>query len=159
MTTIKRAYLCWKCCRSADACRWEGGSSVCSTSVTKRCYWLCCLLKVWQIPDGGLTGPMTEPVVTLEGHSKRVGILAWHPTAFNILLTAGNLIYLHLIVVRQIERHRLHWWFVATHGRGQCLHLKQCMSACQFALSRSLFISNASYVSGCVCFKLQGKVD
>ncbi|CAB1345146.1 unnamed protein product [Coregonus sp. 'balchen'] len=44
---------------------------------------------VWQIPDGGLTGPMTEPVVTLEGHSKRVGILAWHPTAFNVLLTAG----------------------------------------------------------------------
>lgn len=34
--------------------------------------------------------PMTEAVVTLEGHSKRVGILAWHPSAFNILLTAGN---------------------------------------------------------------------
>lgn len=47
-------------------------------------------VQVWQIPDGGLTAPMTEAVVTLEGHSKRVGILAWHPTAFNILLTAGN---------------------------------------------------------------------
>ncbi|XP_077354854.1 coronin-1B isoform X1 [Festucalex cinctus] len=46
-------------------------------------------VQVWQIPDGGLTAPMTEAVVTLEGHSKRVGILAWHPTAFNILLTAG----------------------------------------------------------------------
>ncbi|CAL8327308.1 unnamed protein product [Lota lota] len=46
-------------------------------------------VKVWQIPDGGLTGPMTDPLVTLEGHSKRVGILAWHPTAFNILLSAG----------------------------------------------------------------------
>lgn len=33
---------------------------------------------------------MTEAIVILEGHSKRVGILAWHPTAFNILLTAGN---------------------------------------------------------------------
>ena len=48
--------------------------------------------QVWQIPDGGLVGPMTEPLVTLEGHSKRVGILAWHPTAFNILLSAGRLI-------------------------------------------------------------------
>lgn len=50
-------------------------------------------MKVWQIPDGGLTSPMTEAIATLEGHSKRVGILAWHPTAFNILLTAGNVIY------------------------------------------------------------------
>ncbi|MEQ2266925.1 Coronin-1C-A [Xenotaenia resolanae] len=32
---------------------------------------------------------MTDAIVTLEGHSKRVGILAWHPCAFNILLTAG----------------------------------------------------------------------
>lgn len=48
-----------------------------------------CTVKVWQIPDGGLTSPMTDATVTLEGHSKRVGLLAWHPTAFNILLTAG----------------------------------------------------------------------
>lgn len=46
--------------------------------------------QIWQIPDGGLTSPMTEAVVTLEGHSKRVGILAWHPSALNILLTAGK---------------------------------------------------------------------
>ncbi|CAL9694768.1 unnamed protein product [Knipowitschia caucasica] len=46
-------------------------------------------VKVWQIPDGGLTKPMTEAIVTLEGHSKRVGIIAWHPSAFNILLSAG----------------------------------------------------------------------
>ncbi|KAG9342894.1 hypothetical protein JZ751_015110 [Albula glossodonta] len=45
--------------------------------------------KIWEIPDGGLTKPLTEPVVTLEGHSKRVGILSWHPTAHNVLMTAG----------------------------------------------------------------------
>lgn len=50
------------------------------------------MLKVWQIPDGGLISPMTDATVTLEGHSKRVGLLAWHPTAFNILLTAGRTI-------------------------------------------------------------------
>lgn len=46
--------------------------------------------QIWHIPDGGLTSPMTEAVMTLEGHSKRVGILAWHPSALNILLTAGK---------------------------------------------------------------------
>ncbi|XP_035281999.1 coronin-1B [Anguilla anguilla] len=48
-----------------------------------------CAVKVWQIPDEGLSSPMTEAAVTLEEHSKRVGILAWHPTALNILLSAG----------------------------------------------------------------------
>lgn len=51
---------------------------------------MCLWSKVWQIPDGGLTSAMTEASVTLEEHSKRVGILAWHPTAHNILLTAGE---------------------------------------------------------------------
>ncbi|KAB0394882.1 hypothetical protein E2I00_008117 [Balaenoptera physalus] len=45
--------------------------------------------KVWEIPDGGLMLPLREPVVTLEGHTKRVGIVAWHPTAQNVLLSAG----------------------------------------------------------------------
>nr|KAF6464635.1 coronin 1C [Rousettus aegyptiacus] len=44
---------------------------------------------VWQIPENGLTLSLTEPVVILEGHSKRVGIVAWHPTARNVLLSAG----------------------------------------------------------------------
>lgn len=29
-------------------------------------------------------------MVILEGHSKRVGIVAWHPTARNVLLSAGS---------------------------------------------------------------------
>ncbi|NXG49751.1 COR1B protein, partial [Psilopogon haemacephalus] len=45
--------------------------------------------QVWQIPEGGLSQPLTEPVVVLEGHSKRVGIVSWHPTARNVLLSAG----------------------------------------------------------------------
>ncbi|KAG9465574.1 hypothetical protein GDO78_018074 [Eleutherodactylus coqui] len=44
---------------------------------------------VWEIPDGGLTRSLSEPIVTLEGHTKRVGIVLWHPTAQNILLSAG----------------------------------------------------------------------
>ncbi|XP_074741489.1 coronin-1B [Strix uralensis] len=48
-----------------------------------------CTVMVWQIPENGLTQPLTEPVVVLEGHSKRVGIVTWHPTARNVLLSAG----------------------------------------------------------------------
>lgn len=43
---------------------------------------------------------MSEAVVTLEGHSKRVGILAWHPSALNILLTAGKLFLCVYILCR-----------------------------------------------------------
>lgn len=39
---------------------------------------------------------MSEPVVTLEGHSKRVGIISWHPTARNVLLSAGKTARLHV---------------------------------------------------------------
>ncbi|XP_062874342.1 coronin-1C-A-like isoform X1 [Trichomycterus rosablanca] len=48
-----------------------------------------CTVMVWQIPENGLVTAMSEPVVALEGHSKRVGIVTWHPTARNILLSAG----------------------------------------------------------------------
>ncbi|XP_009991512.1 PREDICTED: coronin-6 [Chaetura pelagica] len=44
---------------------------------------------VWQVPDYVPVRNITEPVVTLEGHSKRVGIICWHPTARNVLLSAG----------------------------------------------------------------------
>ncbi|KAM4598525.1 coronin-1A [Polymixia lowei] len=48
-----------------------------------------CSVMIWEIPEGGLITPMTDPVVKLDGHSKRVGILSWHPTAHNVLMSAG----------------------------------------------------------------------
>lgn len=33
---------------------------------------------------------MTEPVVDLLYHQRRVGLVLWHPTALNVLLTAGS---------------------------------------------------------------------
>ncbi|KAJ8393921.1 hypothetical protein AAFF_G00054540 [Aldrovandia affinis] len=48
-----------------------------------------CTVMVWQIPEEGLVTPLSEPAVVLEGHSKRVGIVTWHPTARNVLLSAG----------------------------------------------------------------------
>ena len=51
-----------------------------------------CPPQVWQIPENGLVTSMAEPVVVLEGHSKRVGIITWHPTARNVLLSAGKVL-------------------------------------------------------------------
>lgn len=48
-----------------------------------------CSVMVWEIPDCGLTSALTVPVVKLDGHFKRVGIISWHPTAHNVLMSAG----------------------------------------------------------------------
>ncbi|XP_065183916.1 coronin-2B-like [Sycon ciliatum] len=48
-----------------------------------------CYVKVWVIPDGGLTENLSESTVDLAGHQRRVGFVQWHPTAENILASAG----------------------------------------------------------------------
>lgn len=48
-----------------------------------------CTVKVWEIPEHGLITSLSEPLVSLEGHSKRVGIISWHPTASDVILSAG----------------------------------------------------------------------
>jgi len=57
-----------------------------------------CLVKVWQLPEGGLpydpkdakkNKDLSEPLVTLTGHQRRVGIVEWHPSVKNVLLSAG----------------------------------------------------------------------
>lgn len=47
------------------------------------------IVRVWQIPEGGLLRPLVEPVVELVGHQRRVGMVVWHPSANNILLSSG----------------------------------------------------------------------
>jgi len=47
------------------------------------------VVKVSQIPDGGLTSHITDSVVTLEGHERKVNVLHFHPTANNILASAS----------------------------------------------------------------------
>ncbi|CAF0940629.1 unnamed protein product [Adineta ricciae] len=49
-----------------------------------------CTVKIWQIPDGGITATLTESSVDLVGHQRRVGQIAWHPSALNVLLSAGG---------------------------------------------------------------------
>ena len=49
-----------------------------------------CTIKVWEIPNGGLTKNLTECVADLVAHQRRVGVIAWHPTAHLVLLSAGS---------------------------------------------------------------------
>ena len=51
-----------------------------------------CTVKVWQIPEGGLRINLDHEdcVADLQGHQRRVGIVAWHPSAANILLSVGE---------------------------------------------------------------------
>ncbi|XP_078598527.1 coronin-1C-like isoform X3 [Branchiostoma floridae x Branchiostoma japonicum] len=48
-------------------------------------------IKVWVIPEKGLEESITEPEASLESvHQRRVGFIAWHPSAHNILMSAGS---------------------------------------------------------------------
>jgi len=46
-------------------------------------------IKLWRIPDEGITEELTESIIDLVGHSKKVGSIQWHPSAENILASAG----------------------------------------------------------------------
>ncbi|KAG9508558.1 Coronin-6, partial [Fragariocoptes setiger] len=48
------------------------------------------IVRVWQIPHGGLTRTLTEPAAELIGHQRRVGFVLWHPCAENVLLSSGS---------------------------------------------------------------------
>ncbi|XP_064867259.1 coronin-2B-like [Oncorhynchus nerka] len=46
-------------------------------------------VRIWEIPEGGLRRNMTEAMMELYGHSRRVGLIEWHPTSSGILFSAG----------------------------------------------------------------------
>ena len=47
-------------------------------------------IKVWGIPEGGLTENISTPLVDLTGHSRKVILLRFHPTASNVLASASG---------------------------------------------------------------------
>lgn len=71
-----------------------------------------CTIKLWYIPDEGLQQRnLSEPVMDLREHKRRVSYIEWHPTADNILVSSG-FDYLMLVwnvskgtVVRTIDCH------------------------------------------------------
>lgn len=46
--------------------------------------------RIWNIPEGGLTEHLTDPVQTLIGHRRKVGTVNFHPTASNIVVTSST---------------------------------------------------------------------
>uniref|UniRef100_A0A3P9ID39 Coronin n=1 Tax=Oryzias latipes TaxID=8090 RepID=A0A3P9ID39_ORYLA len=46
-------------------------------------------VKVWEIPPHGVMKNLTVPWKDLQGHSRRVSLVEWHPTANNILFSTG----------------------------------------------------------------------
>jgi hypothetical protein len=46
--------------------------------------------KIWQIPEGGLTGNLNDPVQSLSGHKRKVGSVSFSPVANNVLATSST---------------------------------------------------------------------
>ncbi|NXT69941.1 COR2A protein, partial [Chaetops frenatus] len=46
-------------------------------------------VKIWDIPNQLLKRNITTPKKELLGHARRVGLIEWHPTAYNILFSSG----------------------------------------------------------------------
>jgi len=49
-----------------------------------------CMVKIWAIPEEGLTETLTEEAQLCKGHRRKVGGLAWHPTANNVLVSTST---------------------------------------------------------------------
>ena len=45
-------------------------------------------VKLWQIPEGGLTETLREPAADLVGHNKPISFIEWNPVANNVLAVA-----------------------------------------------------------------------
>ena len=46
-------------------------------------------MKIWDVPVCGVQQNLTTARKTLIGHSRRVGLIEWHPIAENLLLSSA----------------------------------------------------------------------
>uniref|UniRef100_UPI003AAE8195 coronin-7-like isoform X2 n=1 Tax=Centroberyx gerrardi TaxID=166262 RepID=UPI003AAE8195 len=46
-------------------------------------------IRVWQVPDGGLTETLTEPEVILQGHTEKIYSIKFHPLASGLLVSSS----------------------------------------------------------------------
>ncbi|CAF1002799.1 unnamed protein product [Adineta steineri] len=58
-------------------------------------------VKVWSIPNDGLNTDIYQWKVDLHGHQRRVDYIEWHPTAENLILSAGSD---HQVILWNVER-------------------------------------------------------
>ncbi|CAH1404030.1 unnamed protein product [Nezara viridula] len=71
-----------------------------------------CTIKLWYVPEGGLSSNVTDWIVDLHAHKRRVGYIEWHPTAENIIASVG---FDYLVII----------WDV---GKGEALNIIDCHS-------------------------------
>uniref|UniRef100_A0A1A7WUM8 Coronin n=2 Tax=Iconisemion striatum TaxID=60296 RepID=A0A1A7WUM8_9TELE len=64
--------------------KWNPFNDYCIASCSEDC-----TVKVWEIPPHGVLKNLTVPWKELQGHSRRVGLIEWHPTANNILFSTA----------------------------------------------------------------------
>ena len=46
-------------------------------------------VRIWRIPEGGLTKDIDEPALKISAHSQRINIVAFHPLAKDVLITTA----------------------------------------------------------------------
>uniref|UniRef100_A0A671YFK9 Coronin n=1 Tax=Sparus aurata TaxID=8175 RepID=A0A671YFK9_SPAAU len=46
-------------------------------------------IRVWQVPEGGLTETLTEPEVILQGHTEKIYSIKYHPLASGLLVSSS----------------------------------------------------------------------
>ena len=74
-------------------------------------------IKIWGIPADGLTETLTEPLVDLHGHGRKVTLLRFHPTANNVLASVSADMAVkardgvEIIILRNVA-----WTFVNIHA-------------------------------------------
>ncbi|EAN91075.1 putative coronin [Trypanosoma cruzi] len=85
----------------------------------------------WDIPEEGLTQSTSDHIVHLQGHTKKVGIVNFHPSAMNVLASAGADMVVNV-------------WDVNTGKAGEVLkcHTDQIMSL-EWNLDGSLLCSTS----------------
>lgn len=63
-----------------------------------------CTVKIWQIPEGGPTENIDTPLLTLNGHGRKVGQVQFHPTAANVLATTSTDLTLRIWDIEKAEQ-------------------------------------------------------
>ena len=58
-------------------------------------------VKIWSIPNDGLKIDTYQWKVDLHGHQRRVDYIEWHPTAENLILSAG---FDHQVILWNVEK-------------------------------------------------------
>ncbi|KAJ8388250.1 hypothetical protein AAFF_G00135110 [Aldrovandia affinis] len=64
--------------------KWNPFNDLCIASCSEDC-----TVKIWDIPKQGVLRNLTVPQKDLQGHSRRVGLIEWHPTAKNVLFSTA----------------------------------------------------------------------